>query len=118
MSTGQARPFESAETHRLSKHSDHKNPLRWREGKEYFHNEGLYQAFTYAAALDAPAVLVYPRVDWDVDVTLDVAGSVVKIETASLQAGVPLILKLRQGRGDLRNQLDYTPCGHTRGDAL
>jgi len=47
----------------------YKNPLRESWGKEYFHNEDLYQAFTYAAALDAPAVLVYPRVDRDVDVT-------------------------------------------------
>lgn len=46
----------------------YKNPMRWREGKQYFHNEDLYQALTYAAALDAPAVLVYPRVDRDVDI--------------------------------------------------
>ena len=51
----------------------YKNPLRESWGREYFHNEDLYQAFTYSAALDAPAVLVYPRVDRDVDVRLGCA---------------------------------------------
>ena len=38
----------------------YKNPMRESWGKQYFHNDDLYQALTYAAALDAPAVLVYP----------------------------------------------------------
>jgi len=94
----------------------YKNPLRWREGKQYFRNEDLYQAFTYAAALDAPAVLVYPRVDRDVDTNLEGPGSSVRIETADLQAGVPLILRLHQGCADLRNRLDCLSCSPTRGE--
>jgi len=62
----------------------YKNPLRESWGKEYFHNEDLYQAFTYAAALDAPAVLVYPRVDRDVDVTVHVQGQLVRVAQAEL----------------------------------
>jgi len=62
----------------------YKDPMRWREGKQYFHNEDLYQAFTYAAALDAPAVLVYPRVDRDVDVEIGAGGHGVRIMSLSL----------------------------------
>jgi 5-methylcytosine-specific restriction endonuclease McrBC regulatory subunit McrC len=45
----------------------YKNPLRWHRDRQYFHNEDLYQALTYATTLDAPALLGYPRVGWDVD---------------------------------------------------
>jgi len=37
-------------------------------------NTTVYQVFTYSVALDAPAVLVYPRVGRDVDLTLRTAG--------------------------------------------
>jgi len=82
----------------------YKNPLRDSWGKQYFHNEDLYQACTYAAALDAPAVLVYPRVDRDVDVTLEMASSSVRIKTVDVQAGVPLVLRLQQACGNLWNR--------------
>jgi len=65
----------------------YKNPLRWREGKQYFHNNDLYQAFTYAAALDAPAVLVYPRVARDVDTTVENDGTSVRILALDLMIG-------------------------------
>jgi 5-methylcytosine-specific restriction endonuclease McrBC regulatory subunit McrC len=64
----------------------YKNPLRETWGKEYFHNEDLYQAFTYATALGAPAVLVYPRVDQDVDVMLESGEREVRIATVDLMA--------------------------------
>jgi len=99
MSTGQARPFGTVETYRLSEHSDPKNPLRESWGKEYFHNEDLYQAFTYAAALDAPAVLVYPRVDRDVDVTLGMIAQTVAIHAGDL-------------RLDLGSELQSFVAGH------
>jgi len=62
----------------------YKNPLRESWGREYFHNEDLYQAFTYAAALDAPAVLVYPRVDDDVGVAMHLPGHTTKVLAADL----------------------------------
>jgi len=66
----------------------YKNPMRWRRGGQYFINEDLYQAFTYAAALDAPTVLVYPRVDRDVNVTLETAGVLTRDVSADLVEGV------------------------------
>ena len=71
----------------------YKNPLIEHYGCR-FHNEDLYQAFTYASALDAPAVLVYPRVDWDVDVTLKAGAFVVRIKTVDLRRGEPFKLDL------------------------
>jgi len=49
------------------------NPLIEHHGNR-FRNSDLYQAFTYAAALDASAVLVYPKVDEKIDVTLKASG--------------------------------------------
>jgi len=74
----------------------YKNPLRESWGKEYFHNEDLYQAFTYAAALDAPAVLVYPRVDRDVDVAVGSTTCAVHINTIDLTGGDSFKLRLPQ----------------------
>jgi len=91
MSTGQARPLGTVETYRLSEHSDPKNPLRESWGKEYFHNEELYQALTYAMALDAPAVLVHPRVDRDVDAILSFRNLGVTILGIDLADGCPPI---------------------------
>jgi len=68
----------------------YKNPLRESWGKEYFHNEDLYQAFTYSAALDAPAVLVYPRVDRDVDAALGMGGTQTAVISVDLSAEVKL----------------------------
>lgn len=51
----------------------YKKPLIEHHG-DRFRNPDLYQAFTYAAALDAPAVLVYPKVDEDIKVALEVGG--------------------------------------------
>lgn len=65
----------------------YKNPLRQSWGKEYLHNEDLYQAFTYAAALDAPTVLVYPKVDRDVAVHLESSSLRVKLVTAGMIRG-------------------------------
>ena len=50
-----------------------KKPLIEHHG-DRFRNPDLYQAFTYAAALGAPAVLVYPKVDEDIKVALEVGG--------------------------------------------
>jgi len=62
----------------------YKNPMRETWGKEYFHNEDLYQAFTYATALDAPAVLVYPRIGQDVDVTLKLDECAARVMSVDL----------------------------------
>ena len=63
----------------------YKNPLIEHHGGR-FRNSDLYQAFTYAAALDAPAVLVYPRVDENVDVMLESGEREVRIATIDLMA--------------------------------
>ena len=62
----------------------YKNPLIEHHG-DRFRNTDLYQAFTYAAALDAPAVLVYPRVDWRVDVMLAFQRQRLRLCTVDLQ---------------------------------
>jgi 5-methylcytosine-specific restriction endonuclease McrBC regulatory subunit McrC len=66
----------------------YKNPLRETWGKEYFHNEDLYQAFTYAAALSAPAVLVYPKVDEDIDVEFQAGTHRLRVVSVPLNRSV------------------------------
>jgi len=61
----------------------YKNPFIDNYG-DRFRNADLYQAFTYAAALDAPAVLVYPRVDRDVEVLLRAEKHEVRIVSVEL----------------------------------
>ena len=61
----------------------YKNPLIEHHG-DRFRNSDLYQAFTYAAALGAPAVLVYPKVDQEVDVTFETSGHEARIMTVDL----------------------------------
>lgn len=68
----------------------YKTPLRGSWGKEYFHNEDLYQAFTYAMMLDAPAVLVYPRVDRNVDTNLARRANRVRVLTLDLSGPLSL----------------------------
>jgi 5-methylcytosine-specific restriction enzyme subunit McrC len=72
----------------------YKKPLRENWGKQYFHNDDFYQAFTYAVALSAPAVLVYPRVDQDVDVTFEVGGHELRVVAVDLSEMVASGLEL------------------------
>lgn len=62
----------------------YKNPLIEHHG-DRFRNTDLYQAFTYATALDAPAVLVYPRVDRDVNVALEMQVQEVSMVSLDLR---------------------------------
>jgi 5-methylcytosine-specific restriction enzyme subunit McrC len=62
----------------------YKNPVVEHYG-DRFHSSDLYQAFTYAAALDATTVLVYPRADQDVDVTFGTSGHEARIMTVDLR---------------------------------
>jgi len=62
----------------------YKKPLRNDWNGQYVHNEDLYQAFTYSAALGAPAVLVYPRCGQGVDVTFESSGNVTRVLTVDL----------------------------------
>jgi 5-methylcytosine-specific restriction enzyme subunit McrC len=61
----------------------YKMPLIEHHG-DRFRNSDLYQAFTYAAALAAPTVLVYPRCGQDIDVTFEVDGNVIRVLTIDL----------------------------------
>ncbi len=75
----------------------YKNPLIEHHG-DRFRNTDLYQAFTYAAALNAPAVLVYPRVDRDVDVVFETSRHETTIMTVNLCSLTRLLSGLAQGR--------------------
>jgi 5-methylcytosine-specific restriction enzyme subunit McrC len=61
----------------------YKQPLVEHYG-DRFRNSDLYQAFTYAVALQAPAVLVYPRCAQDIDVTFETNGNAVRVLTVDL----------------------------------
>ena len=62
----------------------YKNPLIEHHG-DRFRNTDLYQAFTYAAALDAPTVLVYPRVDRHVNVAIETGEHGTRVVTVDLK---------------------------------
>ena len=59
------------------------DPLAQHHGERY-RNPDLYQAFTYAVALDTPAVLVYPRCGQDIDVMLETCGNTIRVLTVDL----------------------------------
>jgi 5-methylcytosine-specific restriction enzyme subunit McrC len=61
----------------------YKMPLIDHHG-DRFRNSDLYQAFTYAVALEAPALLVYPRCGQDIDVTFETNGNAVRVLTVDL----------------------------------
>jgi len=67
----------------------YKNPLRNDWCGQFLKNEDLYQAFTYALALGAPAVLLYPRCSQDLDVTLATNGATTRAVTADLATSGP-----------------------------
>ena len=49
-----------------------------------FHNDHVYQVAFYALSLGCPAVLVYPRVERDIDVAFDIDGVAVRLVTVDL----------------------------------
>ena len=61
----------------------YKNPLVYNYG-DRLRNTDLYQALTYAVALDAPVVLVYPRLEQNVDVVLRTSDYETRIITIDL----------------------------------
>jgi len=67
-----------------------------------FHNDHVYQVVFYALSLDCPALLVYPKVDRDIDVTFDIAGIPVSILTVGLaELGLPGLDALVERVADL-----------------
>jgi 5-methylcytosine-specific restriction enzyme subunit McrC len=56
----------------------YKQPLIEHHGERY-RNPDLYQAFTYAVALSAPAVLIYPRCNQNIDVTFEAHSNMVRV---------------------------------------
>lgn len=71
--------------------------VRNQYGSWSFHNQHVYQAAFYALSLGCPALLVYPRVDRDVNVTFDIEGTSVSILTVDLrQPGLPDLNRLVQ----------------------
>lgn len=62
-----------------------------------FHNDHIYQVVFYALHFKCQALLVYPRVDRDVDVTFDIEGTPVSILTVDLNSsGLAGLSKLAQ----------------------
>jgi len=61
-----------------------KPTIQNRYGGRSFHNDHIYQAAFYALSSECPAVLVYPQVDEDIDVTFKVGGIAVTILTLDL----------------------------------
>jgi 5-methylcytosine-specific restriction enzyme subunit McrC len=59
--------------------------VRNQYGAWSFHNSHVYQVAFYALSLGCPAVLVYPRVDEDIDVTFEVEGVNISILTLDLR---------------------------------
>jgi 5-methylcytosine-specific restriction enzyme subunit McrC len=47
----------------------YKRPTRTYRGRPVFHNADVYQIISYCEALECPGILLYPRVDGDVDVS-------------------------------------------------
>jgi len=81
----------------------YKKPLRENWGKQYYHNDDLYQEFTYATALGVPAVLVYPRITEEVGAILEVGQHEVRVLTVALdQYNVSLCTTLRSLPGNLQ----------------
>lgn len=67
----------------------YRRPLSEHYGAPRFSSADLYQAFTYAVALGAPVVLVYPQVDEAVNVQLKLANQWVHVRTVDIgQFGV------------------------------
>jgi len=64
--------------------------VRNRYGGWSFHNDNVYQVVFYALSLGCPAVLVYPRLERDVDVVFDIEGIAVSLLTVDLsEPGLP-----------------------------
>ena len=61
-----------------------------RYGGLSYRNNDVYQAVFYALSFSCPGLLIYPRVDRDIDVTFEIEGVPISIVTVDLQeAGLP-----------------------------
>ena len=58
--------------------------IRNQYGGWSFHNNHVYQVAFYALSLGCPAVLVYPRLERDVDVGFEIDGVAVRLMTVDL----------------------------------
>lgn len=66
-----------------------------RYGGWSFHNDHVYQVVFYALSLGCPALLVYPKVDRDVDVTFEIEDIIVSVVTVDLnEPGLPGLVGL------------------------
>jgi 5-methylcytosine-specific restriction enzyme subunit McrC len=84
--------------------------VRNRFGGRSFHNDHVYQAAFYALSLGCPAMLVYPRVDQDVEVTFEVEGICISILAIDLEAsGMPGLEELVAKVGALTHGADEPP---------
>jgi hypothetical protein len=70
-------------------------------------NAPVYQVFTYSVALDASGVLVYPRVNRDVDVRFGCDGITVRLGAIGLLQPID---GRRGARGSLGRWLDVAAC--------
>ena len=80
-------------------------------GGQSFRNEHVYQVVFYALSLGCPAVLVYPKVERDIDVAFDVEGIRVTLLTVDLSK--PRLLELEMLATESR-RFSRSTCPHER----
>jgi len=90
----------------------YKRPMTEYRDMERFLSDDLYQAFTYAVALGAPVVLVYPKVDEAVDAQLELTGYNVHVRTVDI--GRQGVLALRELADELAGNYDAQVTGAPR----
>ena len=71
---------------RLVIDAKYRNPIAFGQYRRAFRNENLYQILAYSRAFGCPGLLIYPRVDQDVDITYRVGEASIRIVTVDLSA--------------------------------
>lgn len=75
-----------ADAYRLVVDAKYRRPTQRSQYRVSFRNDNLYQVIAYAEALRCPGVLVYPRIDEDIDITYRVGAVHVRIVTVDLSS--------------------------------
>jgi 5-methylcytosine-specific restriction enzyme subunit McrC len=71
---------------RLVIDAKYRNPIKMAQYRRAFRNDNIYQIMSYSRVFHCPGLLVYPRVDQDVDITYRVGGTLIGIRTVNLLA--------------------------------
>jgi len=71
---------------RLVIDAKYRNPIAIAQYRRAFRNDNIYQIMSYGRVFQCPGLLVYPRVDQDVDITYRVGDASIGIRTVNLLA--------------------------------